>query len=99
MNTHEYTQLYPQNEEVFVPASFGGDVKPSVLGSWLILATCAIQASSLVTFGKTIVEKKKHHTRDAWTKNLKQLFQTQRCGSLGMKLVLSDNMYNYNNNT
>ena len=33
--------------EVFITASFGGDVKPSVPGSWLILATCAIPASSL----------------------------------------------------
>ena len=36
-----------KNEEVFITASFGGDVKPSVPGSWLILATCAILASSL----------------------------------------------------
>ena len=31
--------------EVFITASFGGNVKPSVTGSWLILATCAIPAS------------------------------------------------------
>ena len=43
---------------VFVTASFREDVKPSVPGSWLILATCAIPASSLATFGKTLVEKK-----------------------------------------
>ena len=36
-----------KNEEVFITASFGGDVKPLVPGSWLILATCAILASSL----------------------------------------------------
>ena len=46
---YEYTQSYTlKNEEVFITASFGGDVKPSVPGSWLILATCAILAS---TFG------------------------------------------------
>ena len=38
--------------EVFISSSFGGDVKPSVPGSLLILATCAIEASSLATFGK-----------------------------------------------
>ena len=52
--TYEYTQLHPQNEEVFVTASFGGDVKPSVPGSWLILATCA---SSLAIFGKNTYKK------------------------------------------
>ena len=39
---HEYTQLYLQNEEVFVTASLGEDIKLLVPGSWLILATCAI---------------------------------------------------------
>ena len=42
--THEYTQLNPQYEEVFITASFEGHVKPSVPGNWLILATCAIPA-------------------------------------------------------
>ena len=55
----EYTQLHPQNEEVFVIASFGGDVKPSAHGSWLILATCAIPAFSLTTFGKNTCRKEK----------------------------------------
>ena len=54
----EYTQLHPQNEEVFVTASFGGYVKLLVPGSWLILATCAIPASSLATFGKNTCTKK-----------------------------------------
>ena len=36
-----------KNEEVFITASFRGDVKLLVPGSWLILATCAILASSL----------------------------------------------------
>ena len=54
-----HTQLHPQNEEVlFITASFGGDVKPSVPRSWLILATCAIPASSLATFGKNTCRKK-----------------------------------------
>ena len=49
-----------KNEEVFITASFGGDVKPLVPGSWLILATCAILASSLShIWSKTLVEKKK----------------------------------------
>ena len=54
--THEYTQLHPQNEDVLVTASFRGDVKPLLLGSWLILATGAIPASPLATFGKTLRE-------------------------------------------
>ena len=44
-----YTQLHPQNEEVFT-TSFEGNVKPLVPGSWLILATCTIPASLLATF-------------------------------------------------
>ena len=57
--THEYTQLEPQIEEVFVTASFRGDVKLSVTGSLLLLATCAIPASLLVTFGKNTCTNKK----------------------------------------
>ena len=53
-----------KNEEVFITASFGGDVKPSVPGSWLILATCAILASSLSKphLVKIPVEKKQKQT-------------------------------------
>ena len=52
-----YTQLHSQNEEVFITASFRGDVKLLVPGRWLILATCAIPASLLATFGKNICKK------------------------------------------
>ena len=50
-----------KNEEVFITASFGGDVKPLVPGSWLILATCAIRISFLVKphLVKSLVAKKK----------------------------------------
>ena len=53
----------PSNEEVFVTTSFEGDAKPSVLGSWLMLATGAIPASLLVTFGKTLVKKGEYEGR------------------------------------
>ena len=29
-STSMYTQLYPQNQEVFITTSFGGDVKPII---------------------------------------------------------------------
>ena len=48
-----------RNEEVFITASFGGDVKPLVPRSWLILATCGILASSLATFGQNTFRKKR----------------------------------------
>ena len=54
---YEYTQMYPQNEEMFITTSFRGDVKLPVPGSWLILAT---YSSFLVKLHlvKPLVEKK-----------------------------------------
>ena len=40
----EYTQLHPQNEEMFVTASFGGDVKS------LLLVIFATPASSKIKY-------------------------------------------------
>ena len=62
----EYTQLHPQNKDVFVTASFRGDKKPSVLGSWLILA---IPASSLGTIRKTfyMYEELQIHFDTIWS--------------------------------
>ena len=51
-----FAHEYPQNEEVFVTTFFRGDVKSSVPGSWLILATCGIPVSLLATFGKMVVK-------------------------------------------
>ena len=36
-----------KNEKVFITASFGGDVKPSVPGELVNISTCAILVSSL----------------------------------------------------
>ena len=59
-----------KNEEVFITASFGGDVKPLVPGSWLILATCAILASSLSHIWSKHFRKKKKK-KDMWYKEIK----------------------------